>query len=218
MKRRDERGFTIIELLVTVAVLSLVSAGFYQVLFAGQRSSEGTRDVVDISEEARLGLNRLLRDTREAQTITATSATEYSIRIDFDGDGDTVNDLASGDYENLTFQLSGRSILVSAPYGSGASSGVVTETLMDDVTCVQGAGGVCEPLFTYTSNLLQYDADGDGETSYAELQAAQAAGATDLAADLSTHITGVKFLFNVEKGGRTTTFRSSATLRNRRSA
>lgn len=218
MTRRNESGYTLIELLVTFALLSVVTTGFYQVMAAGQRSSDGTREIVEISEEARLGLNRMLRDTREARSITPTSATEYTIQIDFDLNGTIENDVNEGIYEELTFALSGRSIVVTANYGSGATSGTVTETLMDDVTCVEDAGGVCRPLFSYTSNLLTYDGNGDGVTTYAELAAARAAGATDISADIASHVTGVEYLFKVEKGDRETTFRSQATLRNRRSA
>lgn len=221
MGTRTEDGFTLIELLITILLLSLVSIGFYQVLFAGQDSSDVTQDVVEVSAEARLGLNRMLRDTREAASLQAASANSYRIRTNFDGDSvQNENPNQSGDYEEVTFTFVGDRIAISAvvntSWGGGTIGETITETLMDGVSCVPDSGGVCRPVFTFTSNILKYDADNNGQTTYAELTAARNAGATDLSSNVLSHINGIDYLFNVQKGDQVTAFRSQATLRNLR--
>ena len=93
MTPRSESGFTLVEVLVTMFVFAIVSVGFYQVMFSGSRGADTSQRVVNISEEARLGFNRLIRDTREATSLdcppvgsVCPGANGYSIIVDFDGD------------------------------------------------------------------------------------------------------------------------------------
>lgn len=218
MRRSDEKGFTLIELLVVTAMLSVVSAAFYQVMFSGVSASDTTRSVVTISEEARLGLNRMLRDTREANRLVSAGATSYEVQVDFDGDGDLgENPNEQGDYEQIRFSLVGDEIRVRVALTDDAgvlTGDVIEETLMDGVRCVRNADASCRPIFTYTSNMLKYDlAPVDGLTTLAELEAAVAGGATDVGSPID-RVTGVSYEFEVASGERFTSFYSQATLRN----
>jgi prepilin-type N-terminal cleavage/methylation domain-containing protein len=195
-----ESGFTLVELLVTMGIFALVSVGFYSLLFASQRGAGTSQDVNEISQEARLGLNRMIRDTREAGTLTDVTATGYTVEIDFDGDGV----IEASEFEVVVFA-----------YDAGGSrltigNGTTTETLIGGVSPISGVA-----MFTYDSNRLEYDANNDGKTTVAELDAAQASGAT-LTTDKSAYLSNVSYAFRISKGDSVASFYSQAQLRNRR--
>ena len=200
-KIRSERGFTLVELLVTMGIFAMVSVGFYTLMFATQRGAGTSHDVNQVSQEARLGLNRMVRDTREASTLTNATATGYTIEIDFDGDGVP----EASEFEVVTFAYDAVNSRITI------SNGTITESLMEGVTPIPG-----KTMFTYGSNRLEYDAaPQDGTTTVAELDAAQLAGAT-LTADKSGYLSNVNYAFQVTKGSSTTDFYTQAQLRNRR--
>lgn len=198
---RTEEGFTLIELLVAIAVFAVISTGLYAVVFAGVRASNTSEDVVRVSEEARLGLNRMIRETREGQLFSGLSADSYRVRIDFDRDGDYENPNEAGDFENLEFS-----------YDSGDDTILLNgDVLIAGVTPVDGS----TPIFSYTSNDLRYDDDRDGVTTSAELALAASQGFDVDSTDPSQY-SNVEFAFRVSSGPRQTVFRGQAQLRNRR--
>lgn len=203
---RADSGFTLVELLVAVSLFSVLSIGFYTMMFSGVNSAQTTESLVRISEEARAGFNRMVRDTREAQKIEPISSTEFNVRTDFNNDGAFSNPNPNGDFENLTYEISGGEL-----------------TLNDEVlmTGVRQVGG--NPFFTYSSNLLEYDWDNDGTTECLELDAAasfgvlgvgDASGACD--SGEKDFLSEVGFALGVEDGDRSSTFFAQAQLRNRR--
>ena len=189
MTFRDERGMTMIELLVAITIFGVISTAFYQVLFSGTDGSRTVRDVVNVSEEARLGFNRMIRDTREAAQITAATATEYTIRVDFNGDGAFTNP-AGGDPEIVTFAFAGNAITING------------EPLISGVSQI-GAN----PVFQYWSNVLEYDVNNDGVATLAEVTSGGAINPLSF-------IAGVSYSFNITKGESSTPFFSQAELRN----
>lgn len=215
MKWSEESGFTLIELLVTVLVFSIMSVGFYQVMFSGSRGADTTADVVRISEEARAGFNRLVRDTREASGLAGTSVTgdEYTVEVDFNGDGVLENPNPNGDYEIVTFTFDGTRLLLNG------------ELLVDGVDCIRDASESCtQDVFAYGSNHLEYDWDGDGVTTGTEIDGVGSAlgytagnrnGVLDLDSEKDL-VSEVSFAFSVQSGSRQTEFFGKAQLRNRR--
>jgi prepilin-type N-terminal cleavage/methylation domain-containing protein len=198
---RTEGGFTLIELLVAIAVFAVISTSVYAVVFAGVRASNTSEDVVRVSEEARLGLNRMIRETREGQLFSGLSADSYRVRIDFDRDGDYENPNEAGDFENLKFSYDSADDTILL---NGA-------VLIAGVTPINGS----TPIFSYTSNDLRYDSNRDGVTTSAELAAAATAGYAVDSTDPSQY-SNVEFAFRVSSGPRQTVFRGQAQLRNRR--
>lgn len=203
---RDERGFTLTEVLVVMALFGLFASIFYSVMLAGRRGATTAQNIATVSQEARLGFNRMIRDTREAMAgtgLVSATATSYRIRVDFDGNG-TIDPTQ---FEDVTFAYEAPNRRVTI------SNGTVTETLIDGVDPVPG-----RDMFTYTSNLLQYDTSpvgGDGFTTIAELEAAAAAGAS-LAADKLQYISTVGYALRISSGASSTDFFAHATLRSRR--
>lgn len=205
--RRGQDGFTLIELLVVMGMLSLITVGFYQVMFSGARGADVTDDVVTISEEARLGLNRMVRDAREAEILVAASGTQYVIEGDYDRDGSIEPTPPPGGHpgeaERLAFVFdpAARTITLNG------------EVLIEGVERIGS-----EPVFTYMSNNLRYDSDGDGVTAPAEINAPPIGNANnllDLAAERSL-VTSVVYTFAVRADDRLSEFHAEAQMRNRR--
>ena len=166
---RSESGYTMIEMMVAIGLFAIVSTSFYSVLFAVTRGSETAQSVSRTSQEARLGFNRMVRDTREGSAIVDADANSFTVRVDFDADGSISLFPATnsqGDYEELTYEFVAAQELVT----------LNDEVLMRDVDCAEAAGGGCVEVFSYSSNRLDYDWDRNGVTSWEELNDAPSHG------------------------------------------
>jgi prepilin-type N-terminal cleavage/methylation domain-containing protein len=68
---RDERGFTLAEMLVVCALLGTVMAGVLGLLMVGQQSATATMNKVDAQANARMGIDRVIEEIREAGYLPA---------------------------------------------------------------------------------------------------------------------------------------------------
>lgn len=213
-------GFSLVELLVAMLIFSIVSISFYATLFNATSSADLTRSITQASAEARRGFNRMIRDTREASALTSVDPptdTAFSIEIDFDSDGtiEPVPSDASGNYERLKFIFNG------AADGQGnitVTNGVSQEILVDHVDCLGKPDGTCYPVFSYFSNNLLYDTDGDGRASAAELDAAAGLGnGNGVLDDVELlYVDTVSMALVITVGDRSEVFYGSAQMRNQR--
>lgn len=206
MKRADERGFTLIEMLVTMAIFSVVSVSFYQLMFSVVRGSDEAQSVAAVSEEARMGFNRMVRDTREGQALTAATPDEFTVRVDYEND-----ELGP---QLLTFKWNGQDVLLNG------------EVLMRGIDCLRPAeeAPCSQDVFTYSSNELAYDWDLNGVTSWEELDEASdsshgvvGVGNNDgiLNSEISL-LTDVTFALSVTSGNSDGRLFAQAQLRNKR--
>ena len=216
MDSRGQEGFTLVELLVGILLLSIVSIAFYTTLFAASRAADTSRAVTKVSEEARLGFSRMVRDTRQGRAIVDADETSYTVEVDFDGDGviepaGTQNSQA--DFEVLTFSFSESSNTVS----------LNGEVLMRRVECVE-VSDACKPIVKYTSNRLEYDwPPRDGVVTWEELDEAPAHGVIGVgnnngaldSAELP-FISNVTYELKVVEGEASTEYVAEAQLRNLR--
>jgi prepilin-type N-terminal cleavage/methylation domain-containing protein len=207
LSRTKDAGVTMIELLVAIGVFSVVSVSFYSVLFAVQRGSENARSVAEVSEEARLGFNRMVRDTREGLELVSASESEYTVRVDFENDNLGPQD--------LTYRKTGNEVQLNG------------ETLMEGVDCIREGDSTApcvQDVFRYTSNRLEFDWNGDGITSWEELDASAdpAHGVIGVGNDddrLNVElpfVTDVMFALQVSNDESDGDLIASAQLRNRR--
>ena len=208
----SEEGFSLVEVLVAIGVFAVISATFYSALFSGVRGSGTARSTVRVSEEARLGFNRMVRDTREAASFVSVSADSYRIQTDFDRDDSFESPNENGDYEDLTFTYDDASDEIR----------MTTPTLPDGEVLMEGVNRIPgRDVFTFASNLLEYDAaPGDGVTTCLELDAAPSPvvgnGNNICDAGELPYLASVRYVFSVTVDDRTTEFFTQAELRNKR--
>jgi prepilin-type N-terminal cleavage/methylation domain-containing protein len=67
----NERGFTLAEMLVVCALIGTVMAGVLSLLMIGQQSATATANKVDAQSNARMGIDRLIEEIREAGYLPA---------------------------------------------------------------------------------------------------------------------------------------------------
>ena len=120
---RDQRGFTLVELLVTMVMMTIVMFALYSIFDTGIRVFSFGNDKVDVAENARIGLEKMEREIRAAypydkagisgpvnNTLIASPnpIVNPSNTITFGNDlnGDRVIDTSSGTNEVITYRLS----------------------------------------------------------------------------------------------------------------
>ena len=207
MTRRDEGGYSLVEVLFAFLLLSVISASFYVLLFSQQRAGTVARSIANISEETRVGFARMVRDTREGDVLTAATATSFTVKVNFDGDALYEMPNGAGDDEILTYSYDAAAQTIS----------MNGNVLMKGVAPVDGS----TPVFSYSSNNIEYDWLDDGTTTWQDLDAAPSHGVTGVGNGNGTldaeipHLTTVHFAVQVSDSGRTEDFTSSAQMRNR---
>jgi prepilin-type N-terminal cleavage/methylation domain-containing protein len=194
MRRHTDQGFTVIEMLVAMLLLGALGTVFMTTVLGAQKSAGATTSSQDLNEEARLALNRLARELRQATAIAsvqnpdgasydASAITSLTFTADFNGDGciDGVAPTptptptpvclpyAASNPETLTYcwdpGASVRQLYLIPGTLSGSSCSVSTALPIL-------AGQVTAFKLSYRSNQYLYDANGDGITTWTELDQA----------------------------------------------
>jgi prepilin-type N-terminal cleavage/methylation domain-containing protein len=190
----DDAGFTLIEMLVSMLLLSVLGIVFMTTIMGSKSSLTATATSQNLNEEARLALNRMARELRQATAITnvlnpdgasysATAITAVTFTADFNGDGcidgvapspaptpaPVCQAYSANNPETLTYCWD--------PSASSKQLYLVPGTLSGSTCQVSGAmpilaGQVTSFMLGYRSNLYLYDANGDGITSWTELDQA----------------------------------------------
>ena len=220
-----EAGFTIVEMLVAIVVFSAVMALSMPVLLTTSRSVDTTKAINDANEEARLALNRMSRELRQASEITGATVfttgpyagtgyvSSLTFGVDFNGNG-TIDPNAV-DAEVLTYQF--------APDASGAGNGKIQLVANDPsgVSVVRPilAGNVSDFHFELRSSLWQCDTNGDGVTTWQEVDTnvAPCPGPDNnnvLDANELRQSDSVLVAFTVFEGQHSQTYRAQIDLRN----
>lgn len=73
---RRDGGFTIIEMAVVMLLLSILVGVFYTFLFGAERAANDGRSWLELNENARLTIERVSRELREADTIISVGCFE----------------------------------------------------------------------------------------------------------------------------------------------
>jgi type IV pilus assembly protein PilW len=122
----DQRGLTLAELMVAIAVTALIMGGLIALLIGGQQSYAQGSNQADAQQSARVALNRMMQEIRGAgynpsgdpalfSAITAQSATGFTIQNDWNGNGiiettvtSTLSGVARG--EQVTYFIVGNTL------------------------------------------------------------------------------------------------------------
>ncbi len=185
-----DRGFTLVELLVAMTLFLIFSAIVLTAVVTLSKGLDQARVTSDITAEARIAVERMGREARQAHDLTSPSATSMTLEVDFDGSGTSNGTLADPEIVTYAYDTTTKSITLTAKDSGGAT---LTQALL--------AGQVQDLSFTYTSSNWAKDANGDGTVTIAE---AGAAGVDRVAIRLV-----------VQRDGQNEVFRTETTLRNR---
>jgi prepilin-type N-terminal cleavage/methylation domain-containing protein len=93
-----QAGFTIAELMVACAIIGLIMAGTFVALRNGSDAYEYGVGRVEVQENGRVGIDRMIRDLRSASNIIAANQTSINFQYI---DGDT------GAVTTVTYSLDG---------------------------------------------------------------------------------------------------------------
>ena len=97
---RDQRGFTLAELLVATAVISVVLAGVFAIQRGGQQTYQLGASRVETQQNARVALELMTRELRSATSITAVGGASDVTFVD--QTGQTIRYELSGSTLNRT--------------------------------------------------------------------------------------------------------------------
>jgi prepilin-type N-terminal cleavage/methylation domain-containing protein len=83
---RDEHGFTVIEMMATMAVMGIVIAAFGQMLITSSKVSSRVEEQATLQNDVRAAVDRLTTDLRQATNANGTSPVESvsSTTVTFD--------------------------------------------------------------------------------------------------------------------------------------
>jgi prepilin-type N-terminal cleavage/methylation domain-containing protein len=132
-KSRTASGFTLVEVLVCMAIMSILFGTVYRSFDIFNRSYTKENVKAGIQQRTRIGIDLMARDIRlagldplgtaNARIIAAdTENIQFSADLNYDGD---VND----PFENITYALSGDLLRQTSDLGTG----FITDTLLDNI-------------------------------------------------------------------------------------
>lgn len=140
---RDQRGFTLTELLVVATVLGMILAGVVLIQMQGQQAYVAGSHRVEVQQNNRAALELITRELRSAQAVaTVTSATDLTF-VDLNGttiryqlSGATLNRITGG---TTTPLIGGVQTLVLGYYSAwnGATNTGTTTTTPASVRLVR---------------------------------------------------------------------------------
>ena len=125
MHLKSQKGFTLIEIIVVIVILSIVSAITIKFLTDSLRIYTMTVNQKTLLDEGKLALERMCRDIRDARSITTPAAGGSGSTITFLRGNLTAQDVAD---ESITFQLTGSTLekVKSLPSATSAMAFNVT--------------------------------------------------------------------------------------------
>ena len=104
---KSSKGFTLIELVIVIVILSIVSVISINFLVNSLKTYSMMVNQKTLLDEGKLALERMCRDIRNAQSVTAPAAGGSGSQIIFTRTDATAQDIAG---ETITFRLTGSTL------------------------------------------------------------------------------------------------------------
>jgi len=104
---RDQRGFSLAELLVACAIMGLILAGVVLLQWHGQQAYVAGAARVEVQQNARLALDMITTETRLAQSVTAVGSTCNNTTSGTDDLTISTWDNASASWVSVRYRLNG---------------------------------------------------------------------------------------------------------------
>lgn len=223
---RRDAGLTLVELLVTVLLMGIVGSIGFGVAVSAQRAGETNRVVNDLNEEARVSLNRLSRELREANRVVsvtnptgpgyvATQDVSITFEVDFNGNG--VIEPSAVDPERLTYlwdASEGRLLLKASATDYPVVSGNVEEFRLDLTSRLWGFDGA-NAAAASEGCAVPAGATKDGVIHWWEVDGYRARGNCNGQPDVELDtVDSVGIQIKVLEGQRQQTYRTQVDLRN----
>jgi prepilin-type N-terminal cleavage/methylation domain-containing protein len=202
-RRRDERGFTLIEFAVAMTVFTIFMAVAGPFLFTQLTGALRTEDRVELTQNARAALRTMVRELRQAQGLLTSPPDkpldndELSFSVDFDGNGTITSYLnTAAPLEQVTYYVLDGALYRGRRKGQGSPL----------------ATGVDSVGFEFFGSNLALDTNpADGTITFAELDR-NGNGKLDTA-ELA-NVTRVRILLTMVSGSITQTYSEEAFMRN----
>ena len=215
-RSRGDAGATLIEMTIAMVLFGVLGSVLVPTFLASRDAMTSTRETHDLNEEARVALNRMARELRQASSITAVGApdgaTSVTFEVDFNANG--VIDASAVDPEVLTYSWDGSRIMLTA---NNTSAVAVTQPIL--------SGKVSGFALDYYSSDYRRDclSPKDGRANWRELDAytttcgaRSSGGHTPNALDITelSEIDSITISLKVEQGVRAQQYRTQVDLRN----
>lgn len=221
-RSRDARvphddGMTLIEVLVAMGLFAMLGTILLGFALATSKVSDSTRRVAARGEDARLGMERVTRELRQAERIFSVDlpiapadATRLTIWVDFNGNGCIGRYDADPEEVTYVYSPSTKELTVSA------------QTKQSDGTLRPVSGVIARPsafVLELNSSAWQYDTNQDGTTTGSELNSSSIGDG-----NLTQFTTGelayvdlvrVSAVMSDPAGGGTVDYSTDVNLRNR---
>jgi prepilin-type N-terminal cleavage/methylation domain-containing protein len=198
-----ERGYTLTELAVVMAVFMIFMAFAGPVMFSHLMSAIRTERRVDLQQSARAALRYMEREMRQAKELYSSSEkpsgkNKISFGVDLNGDG-VVNDYndPSKLLEQITYEIKGQTLWRGRKLEQGAP-------LAENVQSMQ---------FTFFGSNPLFDTDSDGVVEESELNPPDGLGTWSVG-ELA-NVTRVVIELTVEQNGVVQTYTSDVLMRNK---
>jgi type II secretory pathway pseudopilin PulG len=224
-RRSADDGFTLVEMLVAMTMFIMLMTMIMLMVTSASRATQDTKQFTDINEQARLAVERLTRELRQASEIRAVSLpgaaggdVTLTFGVDFNGNG-VIDDLAA-DPEVLTYRYDSTNQRLTLTANDASGTAVTRPILSDQVSAF---------TLQFRSSLWQYDGcqstDSAGQptgakdaiTDWTELDTVCGGGNHNGVLDSGElpRIDLVAITLSVLEGPHRQTYQTQVTLRNR---
>lgn len=211
-RQNRDAGFTLTEVIVAIGLFTLLTTIALTGAIAVTRSANATTKYTELTEQARITFERLTRELRQAEQITAvtlpagpTDKTLLTFAVDFNANG--VIEPGAMDPEVLTYTYDPVAKQVTLTATDTYGNTLTRPLLADKVTTFE---------LGFRSSLWQYDKNGDGATTWQELDASPSVGNGNGILDNPElgKVDSVQITLSITDGSQQQTFQTQVGLRN----